>query len=134
MLITKKRVILRFGKSESAVDSCMRTSLLDLWICCFMVTAPSPHESDPLCVAASQDLRICESESAVDSCMTTGLLDLWICCYTVTAPSLHESDPLYVAASQDLRICESASLLLEPSAPLSPHESAGSFTDPRPLP
>ena len=28
-----------------------------------MVTAPSPHESDPLCVAASQDLRICESAS-----------------------------------------------------------------------
>ena len=65
MLITKKRVILRFGKSESAVDSCMRTSLLDLWICCYTVTALRPHKSAMFCTV-SQDLRI--SESAVDSC------------------------------------------------------------------
>ena len=51
---------MRFGESESAVDSCMRTSLLDL-----LRLRLSPHESAMFCTV-SQDLRI--SESAVDSC------------------------------------------------------------------
>ena len=62
----KKKVILRLSESESAVESCMMTSLLDLWICCYTVTALSPHESAMFCTV-SQDLRI--SESAVDSCI-----------------------------------------------------------------
>ena len=50
----KKRVILGFGESESAVETCMTTSL-DLWICCYTVTALSPHESAMFCIV-SQDL------------------------------------------------------------------------------